>query len=145
MQIPWYIPALGAALIWGVHYPLVDFAIKRVSLFSLLVLGVLPVLLLLPFYFHDVLDDVKMMKTLPFNEQSTILVISLTGFLGAVLLYMSISSKNATLASLVEITYPIFVVFFSYVLFKQLHINASVLFGGLMILIGAGLIIYNNP
>ena len=46
MNIPWYITALGAALIWGLHYPLVDFALKRISIYSVLLLTVLPVLLL---------------------------------------------------------------------------------------------------
>jgi hypothetical protein len=36
------------------------------------------------------------------------------------------------------------VILFAYILFRQIHVNLSVLFGGLMILLGAGLIIYNN-
>ena len=43
--------ALGAALIWGLHYPLVDFALKRISIYSVLLLTVLPVLLLMPVLF----------------------------------------------------------------------------------------------
>ena len=144
MQVPWYILALGAALVWGVHYPLVDFALKRVSLFSVILLSVLPVMLLLPFFYKQVVDDIGIVKTLPTTEQWSIGVIGLTSFAGAVLLYLSIASKNATLASLIEITYPVFVVFFSYPLFRQVHINVSVLMGGVMVIAGAGLIIYNN-
>jgi drug/metabolite transporter (DMT)-like permease len=144
MQIPWYITALGAALVWGVHYPLVDFALKRVSLFSVILLSVLPVMLLSPFFYRQVVDDINIVKTLPVTEQWIIGIIGLTSIAGAVLLYLSISSKNATLASLIEITYPVFVVLFSYLLFKQTHINASVLMGGVMVIAGAGLIIYNN-
>ena len=29
MHIPWYIAALGAALTWGIYYPLVEMALKR--------------------------------------------------------------------------------------------------------------------
>lgn len=145
MQIPWYIPALGAALVWGVHYPLVDFALKRVSLFGVMLLTVLPALLLAPLFYRELANDFETMKTLPATEQWIIACIGLTSLAGAVLLYLSIASKNATLASLIEITYPVFVVFFSYILFKQLSINASVLLGGIMVIAGAGLIIYNNP
>jgi len=49
------------------------------------------------------------------------------------------------LASLIEITYPVFVVFFSYIMFRHLHLNPSVLMGGLMVIAGAESIICNNP
>ena len=50
INLPWYVTALGAALILGIHYPLVDFALKRVSVFSVLLLTVVPVLLLMPVF-----------------------------------------------------------------------------------------------
>ncbi len=144
MNIPWYITALAAALVWGIHYPLVDFALKRVSVFSVLMLTVLPILLLTPVFIRDIARDLDAVRALPGIEQGMIAAIGLTSLLGAVLLYLSIASKNATLASLIEITYPVFVVMFAYLLFRQLHLNASVIIGGLLVMAGAGLIIYNN-
>ena len=144
MNIPWYVTALGAALIWGVHYPLVDFALKRVSVFSVLLLTVLPVLLLMPVFLRDVANDLDAVRVLPVRQQAMIAAIGLTSLLGAVLLYISIAGKNATLASLIEITYPVFVAFFAYLIFRQIHLNTSVIVGGLMVIAGAGLIIYNN-
>jgi len=144
MNIPWYLTALGAALIWGIHYPLVDFALKRVSVFSVLLLTVLPILLLMPVFLRDVARDLDTVRTLPGTEQGMIAAIGLTSLLGAVLLYLSIAGKNATLASLIEITYPVFVAFFAYVMFRHIHVNASVVVGGLLVIAGAGLIIYNN-
>jgi drug/metabolite transporter (DMT)-like permease len=144
MQIPWYVTALGAALVWGVHYPLVDFALKRISLFSVMLLSVLPIVLLAPLFYKQLSGDIDIVKALSVTEQWTIGFIGLTSLVGAALLYLSIAGKNATLASLIEITYPVFVVFFSYALFKQIHINASVLVGGALVITGAGLIIYNN-
>jgi hypothetical protein len=32
MRIPWYFAALGAALVWGMHYPLLGHALKKLSL-----------------------------------------------------------------------------------------------------------------
>lgn len=144
MQIPWYVTALGAALVWGIHYPLVDFALKRISLFGVMILSVIPIVLLAPFFYRQLSSDIDTVKALSITEQWTIGLIGLTSVAGAVLLYLSIASKNATLASLIEITYPVFVVFFSYLLFKQVHINTSVLVGGVLVIAGAGLIIYNN-
>jgi drug/metabolite transporter (DMT)-like permease len=73
-----------------------------------------------------------------------ILAIAITSTAGAVLIYSSINNKNATLASLIEVTYPVFVVFFAYIFYRQMHVTPSVFIGGLMILFGAGLIIYNH-
>ena len=144
MHVPWYIAALGAAIVWGVHYPLIDFAMKRVSVYSVLLLTVIPVFLLMPVFMRDIANDIDSFKLLPSHEQLMVVAVGITSTLGAVLLYISINNKNATLASLIEITYPLFVVMFSYLLFKQLHINISVIIGGVMIIAGAGLIIYNN-
>ena len=144
MSIPWYVAALGAAIVWGMHYPLIDFAMKRLSVYSVLLISVLPVLLLMPVFLRELGRDLDTFKLLPTNEQWMVAAIGLTSTLGAVLLYLSVSSKNATLASLIEITYPVFVVFFAYLFFRQVHVNTWVVLGGLMILVGAGLIIYNN-
>lgn len=144
MNIPWYLTALGAALVWGIHYPLVDFALKRISVYSVLLLTVLPVLLLMPLFMRDLAHDLDTVAALPRADQGLIAAIGLTSLLGAVLLYLSIAGKNATLASLIEITYPVFVVMFAYLLFRQIHLNASVIIGGLLVIAGAALIIYNN-
>lgn len=144
MQIPWYIPAIGAAIVWGIHYPLLDFAMKRISIYGVLLLSVIPMFLLIPLFLRELAADIDQFKLLPAKEQWIISAIMLTTTAGAVLIYLSIHNKNATLASLIEISYPLFVVFFGYVLFKQVHVNLSVVLGGLMILIGASLIIYNN-
>jgi drug/metabolite transporter (DMT)-like permease len=144
MNVPWYLTALAAALVWGIHYPLVDFALKRVSIFSVLLLSVLPVMLLMPIFLRDLARDLDAVKALPGTEQAMVAAIGLTSLLGAVLLYLSIAGKNATLASVIEITYPVFVVVFAYVIFRQVDLNASVVIGGLMVMAGAGLIIYHN-
>ena len=34
---------------------------------------------------------------------------------------------------------------FAWLFFRQIHVNASVILGGLMILAGAMIVIYNNP
>lgn len=144
MSLPWYVAALGAAIAWGMHYPLIDFAMKRISVYSVLLISILPILFVMPVFLRDLARDMDTLKLLPANEQWIIAAVAVTSTLGAVFIYLSVSSKNATLASMIEISYPVFVVIFAYVFFRQVHVNASVILGGLMILVGAGLIIYNN-
>ena len=144
MHIPWYLAALGAAVTWGVYYPLVDMALKRISLFSVILLSMIPVFLALPLFLKTVSNDIETVKLLPASEQWIIYSLGLIGLFGEVMVYLAITGKNATLASLIEMTYPIFVVLFAYVFYRQMHVTASVFVGGLMVLVGSGLIIYNN-
>lgn len=145
MKLPWYVSAVGAALVWGIHYPLLDHALKRLSLFTVLFLTVLPMLLAVPFYYPQLVADTGTLARLGWAERLPILLIPLTSLAGAVLLFLAISDKNATLASLIEISYPVFVVFFAWLLFRQVHLNASVLMGAGLVFAGVALIILNNP
>ena len=144
MHIPWYIAALAAAVTWGVYYPLVDMALKRISLYSVILLSMIPVLLAMPLFIKTVSDDLETVRALPVSEQWVFASLGLIGLFGEVMVYLAITGKNATLASLIEMTYPLFVVIFAYVFYKQMHVTPSVFIGALMILSGAGLIIYNN-
>jgi len=145
MKLPWYIAALGAALIWGAHYPLLDHALKRLSLFGVLLLTVLPILLLAPWYHANLAADAGALARMAWSERLPILLIPFTGLVGAVLLFLAISDKSATLASLIEISYPVFVVFFAWLLFRQVHLTPSVLAGAALVFAGVALIILSNP
>ncbi len=145
MQFPWYITAVGAAVVWGIHYPLVDHALKRISVVSVLLLTALPVILVAPFFYRTIAADFTIWKTMDTGARSMVLALALTSLLGSVLLFLSIAGKNATLASLIEITYPVFVTLFAFVLFRETHLTPSVIAGGLLVFAGVGLISWNNP
>lgn len=145
MQLPWYVTALAAALIWGIHYPLIDNALKKVSLFSVLLLTALPVVLLTPFYFQNLRQDISVFTGLGLQQQLAIAAIGFTSVMASVLLFMSIDNKNATLASLIEITYPVFVALFAFVMFRHVHLTASAITGGVLVIAGVAIIIINNP
>ena len=59
--------------------------------------------------------------------------------------YVSIGGKNATLASLIEISYPAFVALFAFLLYREVHFNASVLLGAALVFAGVALIIVRSP
>ncbi len=145
MSLPWYVAALGAAVVWGIHYPLVDFALKRLSLMMVLVLTALPLLLIAPFYSRTLAADLAAFRALPWDERLPILAIAFTSLAGAVLLFLSISSKNATLAALIEISYPVFVALFAWLLFREVHITPATAIGAALVFAGVVLIIWHNP
>ncbi len=145
MQLPWYVAALGAAVVWGIHYPLVAFALKRVSVVFVLVLTALPIVLLAPFFQRQLQADLAALMALTTGERSTILALAATSLAGAVFLFLSIAAKNATLAALLEITYPVFVALFAWWLFREVHWNASVLAGAALVFAGVMIIVWHNP
>lgn len=145
MQIPWYVTAIGAALVWGVHYPLVDHALKKLSLVSVLLLTALPIVVLALFFHRILAADYAVWTALDTGPRIRVLALALTSLLGSVLLFLSIAGKNATLASLIEISYPVFVAVFAWLLFREIHVNTSVIIGGLLVFAGVALIIWNNP
>ena len=145
MKIPWYLTAIGAALVWGLHYPLIDNALKKLSVVSVLLLTAIPVLIVAPWFRSTLIADYRTLSRLPWDDWLPILALSLTSLSATVLLFISIESKNATLASLIEISYPMFVAVFAYVLFREVHLNPSVLTGSVLVFLDVGIIILNNP
>ena len=145
MKIPWYLTAVAAALVWGLHYPLIDNALKKLSVVSVLLLTAIPIVLAAPLFHRTLMTDFRTLSELSWNAKATILALSMTSLCASVLLFVSIDNKNATLASLIEISYPVFVALFAYVLFREVHLNSSVVVGGLLVFLGVSIIIVNNP
>ena len=119
MRLPWYLAALGAAMVWGLHYPLTGYALKKVSIFTTVVLTGLPILFVGVFAYPYLVQDWAIFRSLSWAERLPILAIPFTSIIATLLLYVAIGSKNATLASLIEISYPAFVVLFAYLLFRE--------------------------
>lgn len=140
----WHWAALGAAVVWGIHYPLIEFTLKRISLVGVLALTGLPVFAAVAFFPHVLAADARKLGQLEAGERWTILSLALTSLLATLLLFVSIEQKNATLAGLIEITYPLFVVLFSWLLFRQLHLNAGSVMGGILIVAGAVIVIISS-
>ncbi|MFN2309833.1 MAG: EamA family transporter [Gammaproteobacteria bacterium] len=144
IHLPWYIAALGAALVWGLHYPLIAHALKHVSIPSVLVLSVLPLFVLAPFFYRPVVADLHAVMDLSWGARALILAISLTSLTGTVFMYLAIGGKNATLAAMIEISYPAFVALFAWLLFREVQISPSVLAGGALVFAGVTIIILGN-
>jgi drug/metabolite transporter (DMT)-like permease len=144
MQIPWYIPAVAAAVVWGLHYPLIEHALRRVSLPTVVLLTALPMALVALAFPARLAADWRTVLALPASERWLIALIALTSLAGTVLLYLAVRGRNATLASLIEISYPAFVAVFAWLLFREWQLNAGVLLGAVLVFTGSALIIVNS-
>ena len=74
-----------------------------------------------------------------------LVIVSVVGsLLGNLLIMSGISSSNATVASIVEITYPIFVVLVGYLIFGEGHLSLPIMGGGLLIFLGVTIIYWKG-
>lgn len=64
---------------------------------------------------------------------------------GSLLIYLAIGEKNATLASLIEISYPLFVAVFAWLFFREAQFNGPTILGGILILVGVTIVFLGNP
>lgn len=144
MQPPWYVPAIAAAVVWGLHYPLIEHALKRVSLTTVVLLTALPMALVALAFPARLADDWRVLAALSIGERLLIGAIAFTSLAGTVLLYLAVRGRNATLASLIEISYPAFVALFAWVLFREWQLNTGVLIGAALVFAGTALIVVNS-
>ncbi len=144
MSLPWYLPAIAAAVVWGLHYPLIEHALKRVSLTTVVLLTAAPMALVALAFPARLAEDWRALGALPPGERLLIAAIALTSLAGTVLLYLAVRGRNATLASLIEISYPAFVAVFAWLLFREWQLNAGVLFGAGLVFAGTAVIILNS-
>lgn len=88
----------------------------------------------------------KDLSTLMTDRSALILLISVTVvFIFAELcIGFSITAKNATLAGLIEISYPIFIALFSYLLFKDNQLTPGSIAGALLIFSGIFVVYHFN-
>lgn len=140
----WFVYALAAAVIWGVSYAASGRAIER---------GISP-LVFFTLYATvgtcmgvGALAAMGRLAAIP-NEIRSIgpdwgwlALAVVTSGIGALLIYMAIGEKNATLASLIEISYPVFVAFFAWLFFRETQFNLSTVVGAGMI-IGGVTVVY---
>jgi drug/metabolite transporter (DMT)-like permease len=69
---------------------------------------------------------------------------ALVTFIAALLIGLSVQGSNATFAGIIEMSYPIFIVAFSYLLFREHHLNAGIIVGGVLIFIGVAVVYFFN-
>ncbi len=58
----------------------------------------------------------------------------------SLLIASSIKHSNAVVAGLVEISYPLFIIIFSFLILKETNIDFKTIIGGLLIIIGVVII-----
>ncbi|MDD5199841.1 MAG: EamA family transporter [Terrimicrobiaceae bacterium] len=143
----WFVYALSAAVIWGISYAASGRVIER---------GVSPLVFFTLYTTAGAvmgfggLAATGRLGSVPAELRDLgrdgfwLAVAVITSGLGALLIYMAIGGKNATVASLIEISYPLFVAFFVWLFFRETQLNAATVAGAALILTGVGVVFLGN-
>jgi drug/metabolite transporter (DMT)-like permease len=144
----WLLYSLTAAIIWGINYAASGRVLARGvsatslffldSLFALLTMGAL---LVATGRAGKLATEIRGLGP----DVFWLFISMACSTAAALLIFMAIGAKNATVASLIEISYPLFVAFFAWLFFREVQINWSVIVGGAMILGGVLVVWKGNP
>ena len=142
--MPWYIFAVGAAIIWGLHFNLLSKAMTVISPITAYWLPTVIMVIGLPFFYKTVYSDLVAVYHSGWDIKLPVIIISFTSFAASMCIYQAIQMHNPMHAGLIEITYPIFLTIFALILYQQNYFNLSTLIGGGLIMAGSALIIYSH-
>jgi uncharacterized membrane protein len=143
----WFVYALSAAVIWGISYAASGRAIERgipPVLFFTLYAAVATAMGLATLAVTGKLGSLSRIGQAIGDDLIWLVIAAITSGVGALLIYLAIGEKNATLASLIEISYPVFVAFFAWLFFREVQFNALTLVGAVLILGGVTLVYWAN-
>ncbi|MEK7538276.1 MAG: DMT family transporter [Patescibacteria group bacterium] len=130
--------AIGAAVVWGLVYTIDQKILSEVSpLMLLFINSIVTVVILLPFVFFT---NTKTVFEVGKMGLLLILGASLLAALANFFIFSSIKSLNASTASIIEVSYPFFVVLFSFIIFRAVP-NIYFFLGGALIFAGTFVII----
>ncbi|MBV9392267.1 MAG: EamA family transporter [Verrucomicrobia bacterium] len=141
----WWGYAILSAACWGLQYVLLEALLVQVDFasaysFLSLVNGFLVTALLLVLY--------PKQNWAPLWENWLTLRLVLFYVLSGTFAYLfnalAISQKNATLASLLEISYPVFIIIFTFIFLRKIHLNTMGFGGALMIIAGCAVVVFSK-
>ncbi len=142
----WIVYAFAASILWGLTYVINEQIYKKISVItSLGITSLLTAVVMFAvaymsgFLNQDITEIAGSKSLLRLLAAETIVLIIAELFIG-----FSIAAKNATLAGLIEISYPIFITIFAYVIFKERQIAGATVAGGMLIFFGVFIIYYFN-
>lgn len=134
----WIVFALAASAFWGLSYVFHEQVYRHLSIYTTIAIhaSILAITFLALAIGKGLLRE-DITTILSSQRVVTLLIASVSVFMLAELfIALSIVSKNATLAGLIEISYPIFIALFAYLIFRESELNTGVAMGGAIIMLG---------
>src|SRR3974377_2437865 len=143
----WLAYFLGAAILWGINYAasgrVMNRGLSPANLFLLDLLFALTVLGGLSVASGRTRDYMAEVARLG-PDRLWLAVAMICSTAGGLAIFKAIDSKNATLASLIEVSYPFFVAVFAWLFCRETQFNLPTVLGGALILGGVAVVYLGN-
>ena len=140
----WLVYAVAAAIVWGLSYVLTEQLLKNISLAAVILWGSVGSMMFatcLGFATGSFKQD-RQVLVRGGKEMWLLLAFVATYIVANLLIVLSIKAKNATMAGMIEITYPLFTVFFAWLLFRESQLTLGTLLGTGLIMAGVACIYF---
>jgi len=133
-----------ASILWGMEYSIAERIYKQVSIYTAsFYICIVGTILSFILGYHDLKPDTtKIMETKDLSFWFIMFIV--VGSIASLCISKSVQLSNATVAALIEISYPMFTILFSYWLFKSVHVTKEVIFGSVLIILGIAVITKYN-
>ena len=140
----WIVYAISAAILWGLSYTMTEQVMKKLSAMSVMFfcsLGGVIFALTAGLILGSFKKDWEILKSAG-TELKLLAVCVTVVMIANVFILLSIKAKNATMAGMIEITYPLFTALFAWVLFKEAQMTTGALIGFVLIIMGVACIYF---
>lgn len=141
----WWGWALGSTFFWGLFYLLIARLSPVLSPVSLYWLPNIVLFAMLPFTYQQIADDYVKLYQSTMDIKIFAGIAAALSIIASVMFYKALGlHDNSTHVALIQISYPVFTGLCAFVLFQQNTFTPVTILGGLLIMAGVGLIVYNG-
>lgn len=142
----WIVYAISAAVLWGLSYTMTEQVMKKLSAMTVMFfcsLGGAVFALTAGLILGTFKKDWQIIKAAETTAELKLLGACVAVVMIAnVFILLSIKAKNATMAGMIEITYPLFTALFAWVLFRESQMTTGALIGFVLIIMGVACIYF---
>lgn len=132
----WFYYALASSLLWGISYSVAERIVKNINISTSIMIGYF-IAFMISLSYNILYRDIKVdFENLTFKTFSMIVFTGIINTAAVFLINNAIQQKNATYAGLIEISYPVFTIIASYLIFGDMQINMRSVVGALLIFSG---------
>lgn len=140
----WIVYAMCASLLWGLSYTISEQLLKKISIASMLITGGIGCIIFgtgLGLARGVFSNDLRELQK-PDGPVKLLLAGIAVYVIASAFILLATKSKNATMAAMIEISYPLFTALFAWLIFKQVQVNAGTLAGASLVMVGVACIYY---
>lgn len=136
----WLYYAISSSVLWGMSHAIGERLLRTINISTLMLfnaIGSLCFAMVFSFYKNNLKIDLQACES---KHILMMLFCVIANTMAILFIYISTQQKNATMAGLIEISYPFFAALTAIILFNDKQLNVNSFIGTLFIIIGTMII-----